>query len=45
MPRITLTDKIALLEKLKNQVPNVSHHQLAEISGVPKSTIVHVVQQ
>jgi DNA-binding IclR family transcriptional regulator len=42
---MTLADKIALLEKLKNQPPNTSDHQLAEISGVPKSTIARVTQQ
>jgi hypothetical protein len=46
MPRrdLTLTDKIALFEKIKNQPLN-THHQLAERTGVPKSTIAHVIQQ
>jgi DNA-binding IclR family transcriptional regulator len=35
---LTLADKIALLEQIKNQLPNTSHHQLAEKTGVPKST-------
>jgi hypothetical protein len=37
MPRrdVTLTDKIALLKKIKNQPPNPSHHQLKEITGAP----------
>jgi hypothetical protein len=34
-----LADKIALLEQIKNQPPNTSHHQLAEIMGVPKFAI------
>jgi hypothetical protein len=47
MPRrdLTLAAKIALLEKIKNQRPNTNHRQLANISAVPKSTIVLVVQQ
>jgi hypothetical protein len=38
MPRrdVTLTDKTALLEQVKNQLPNISHCQLMEITGVPK---------
>jgi hypothetical protein len=37
MPRrdVTLTDKIALLEKIKSQPPNPSHRQLKEITGMP----------
>jgi hypothetical protein len=44
MPRrdITPVDKIALVEKIKSQPPNTSHHQLAEINGVPKSTTAQI---
>lgn len=43
---VTLADKIALLKKkLKNEPPNTSHRQLADIIGVPKSTIACVLQQ
>jgi hypothetical protein len=42
---VTLADRIALLERTKNQLPNTIHHQLAEIAGMPKSTIAHVIQQ
>jgi hypothetical protein len=42
---VTLADKIALLEEIKIQLPNTSHHQLAEITGVLKATIACVVQQ
>jgi DNA-binding IclR family transcriptional regulator len=47
MPRrdLTLADKIALLEQVKNQPPNTGHRQLVEITGVPKSTIARVIQQ
>jgi hypothetical protein len=31
--------KFDLIEKIKNQPPNTSHHQLAGITGVLKSTI------
>jgi hypothetical protein len=46
MPRrdVTLTDKIVLLEQIKNRNPNTSYCQLAEITAVPKSTIAHVIQ-
>jgi hypothetical protein len=30
---------------IKNQPPNTSHRQLVEITGVPKSTLAHVIQQ
>jgi hypothetical protein len=42
---VTLADKIALLEKIKNQLPATSHQQLAEITGVPKPTFARVIQQ
>jgi hypothetical protein len=47
MPRrnIMLTDKIASLEKIKNQPPNTSHRQLAQITEVPKSTTARATQQ
>jgi hypothetical protein len=46
MPRrdLTLADKTALLEQIKNQPPDTSHRQLVEIIGVPKSTVAHVIQ-
>jgi hypothetical protein len=42
---LTLTDKIALLEQVKNQLPNTSHHQLAEITGVPQSITACLIRQ
>jgi hypothetical protein len=47
MPRryLTLTDKTALLEQIKNRPSNTSHCQPAQITGVPKSTIARVMQQ
>ncbi|XP_035212025.1 tigger transposable element-derived protein 6-like [Stegodyphus dumicola] len=47
MPRndLTLSSKIALLDKIKSQPPNTSYRRLAEITGVPKSTISRVLRQ
>ncbi|KFM73405.1 Tigger transposable element-derived protein 4, partial [Stegodyphus mimosarum] len=47
MPRndLTLSSKTALLDKIKSQPPNTSHRRLAEITGVPKSTIPRVLRQ
>jgi hypothetical protein len=44
MPRrvLTLADKTALLEQIKIQPPNTTHGQLAEITGVPKSTVASI---
>jgi hypothetical protein len=36
---VTLIDKIALLEKIKNQQPNTSYCQLVQITGVLKSKL------
>jgi hypothetical protein len=41
---VTLSDRTALLEKIKNQVPNTSHCQLVEITGVTESTIMCDIQ-
>jgi DNA-binding MurR/RpiR family transcriptional regulator len=47
MPKrgVTIAEKISLFEKIKNQPPNTSHRQLAEITGVSKSAVTRVVQQ
>ncbi|KII73427.1 hypothetical protein RF11_05263 [Thelohanellus kitauei] len=47
MPRndFTLSSKIALLDKIKSQPLNTSYRRLAEITGVPKSTILRVLGQ
>jgi hypothetical protein len=45
MRDIALTDKVALLERIKKQLPDTSHCQLAEITGVLKPTILCVLQQ
>jgi hypothetical protein len=47
MPRrdLKLSVEIALLEHIKNQPPNTSHRQQAEITAVPKSTIARFIEQ
>jgi hypothetical protein len=42
---LTLADEIALLEQIKHKPPNNTHHQLVEVTGVAKLTIVQVIQQ
>lgn len=42
---LSLAEKIALIEEIENQPANTSHRQLAQITGVPKSTIGRVLQQ
>ena len=41
---LTLADKIALLDKMKCQLPNTSQRQFATITGVPKATIGRIIQ-
>lgn len=47
MPRkdLSISDKIAILELIKKQPTNTSQRRLAEITGVPKSTIARILQQ
>ena len=33
---LTIAEKIFVLRKIREQLPNTSHRQLAEITGVPK---------
>ena len=33
---LAVAEKIFALRKIREQPPNTSHHQLAEITGVPK---------
>jgi hypothetical protein len=42
---VTVAEKIALLEKIKNESPGTSHRQLADITVAPKSTCTCVIQQ
>ena len=34
---LTVAEKIFVLRKIREQPPNTSHRQLAEITGVPKN--------
>jgi hypothetical protein len=45
MRDVTLSYEISLFEQIKNQPPNPSHHQLAEITGLLKVTIACILQQ
>ena len=47
MPRkdLSISEKIAILELIKKQPANTSQRRLAEITGVPKSTVARIVQQ
>ena len=42
---LSLAKKIALLDQIKGHSPNTSHCRLAEINGVPKSTIASLIHQ
>jgi len=46
MPRkdLTIAEKIVLLRRIKEQPPNSSHRQLAEITGVPRTTLARILQ-
>ena len=33
---LTITERVVVLRKIREQPPNTSHRQLAEITGVPK---------
>ena len=46
MPRkdLTIAEKIVLLRRIKKQPPNTSHRQLAEITGVPRTTPARILQ-
>jgi hypothetical protein len=47
MPRsdVTPLTKLSYLKKIRNQPSNTNHRQMAEITGVPKSTTARVTQQ
>ena len=35
---LTITERVVVLRKIREQPPNISHCQLAEITGVPRTT-------
>ena len=41
---LTIAEKVVVLRKIREQPPNISHHQLAEITGVPKTTLAQILQ-
>jgi hypothetical protein len=42
---LSLAENIALLDQIKGHSPNTSHCCLAEITGVPKSSIARLILQ
>ena len=34
--KLTIAERVVVLRKIREQPPNISHRQLAEITGVPK---------
>ena len=42
--RLTIAEKIVLLRRIKKQSPNTSHRQLAEIIGIPRTTLKRILQ-
>jgi hypothetical protein len=42
---LSLAEQTALLHQIKGNSPNTSHRRLAEITGVPKSTIARLIYQ
>ena len=41
---LKIAEKIALLRRIKEQPPNTSHRQLAEITGLPRRTLARILQ-
>ena len=46
MPRkdLTIAERIVVLRKVREQPPNISHRKLAEITGVPRTTLARILQ-
>ena len=40
----TIAERVVVLRKIKEQPPNISHRQLAEITGVPRTTLAQILQ-
>ena len=36
---LTVAERVVVLRKIREQPPNISHRQLAEITGVPRTTL------
>ena len=41
---LTIAERIVVLRKIREQPPNISHRQLAEITGVPRTTLARILQ-
>ena len=46
MPKkeLTIAERVVVLRKIREQSPNISHRQLAEITGVPRTTLAQMLQ-
>ena len=41
---LTIVERVVVLRKIREQPPNISHRQLAEITGVPRTTLAQILQ-
>ena len=41
---LTIAERVVVLKKIKEQPPNISHCQLAEITGAPRTTLAQILQ-
>ena len=41
---LTIAERVVVLAKIRKQPPNISHRLIAEITGVPKTTLVQILQ-
>ena len=41
---LTIAERVVVLRKIREQPPNISHRQLAEITGVPRTTLAQILQ-
>ena len=41
---LTIAERVVVLRKIREQPPDISHRQLAEITGVPRITLAQILQ-
>ena len=41
---LTIAERVVVLRIITEQPPNISHRQLAEITGVPRTTLAQILQ-
>ena len=41
---LTIGERVVVLREIREQPPNISHRQLAEITGVPRTTLAQILQ-